>query len=438
MKPRAIAFALCSAAACVPYSAHDRASLSSELSLYSGAHLREAGGSGFELPPKVSFGDGLSEDEAVAVALWNNGQFQADLGALGLARGDLAEAGMIRNPFLTLLLPLGPKQLEFTAALPIEALWQRPKKVEAARADVERVAVSLVQTGLDLIRTVKITFADAALSNERVRLAREAAALRSRIAAISEARLRVGDASQLELASVRVDKRRAEHDVKRLEIEATLAADRLDALLGLENEAHPPLVLPDPSERLDSNLSAELRDGLALRPDLRAAELAVQAARLRVSAAFAASFPQAALLADANGAGTQGFEMGPGLQLELPLFNQNQGQRARAEADYDRIAWAFVATRQRVVLEIRNAHHRLAAARQALSLLRAEVLPDLDAATKRAEKAFEGGEASYLMVLETARQQLDAHTREVELEAEVRRAAAELDRSVGRKRVRGN
>lgn len=438
MKRRVALLAVLSAAACVPYSAHDRASVSSEISQYSGSHLRAAGGSGFQLPPQVKLDDGLTEDEAVAVALWNNGQFQADLGVLGLARGDLAEAGMIRNPFLTLLLPLGPKQLEFTAALPIEALWQRPKKVEAAQAEVERVAVSLVQTGLDLIRTAKTTFADAALSRDRLRLAKEAADLRARITSVSEARLRAGDASQLELASIRVEKRRAEHEVKRLEIEVALAADRLDALLGLEDDTHPKLVPTDLKERMDSDLAGELRDGLALRPDLRAAEIAVQAARLRVGAAFAASFPQAALIADANGAGLQGFEMGPGLQLELPLFNQNQGQRARAEADYDRLAWAFVATRQRVALEIRNAHSRLEAARQALALLRAEVLPDLDTATKQAEKAFEGGEASYLMVLETARQQLDAHTREVELEAEIRRAAAELDRSVGRKRVRAN
>lgn len=430
--------ALVAVSACAPSSAFDRAYLSQELNGYSGARLREGGASGFQLPPQVKLDDGLTEDEAVAIALWNNGQFQADLGALGLARGDLVEAGMIRNPFLTLLLPLGPKQLEFTAGLPLESLWQRPKKIEAAQAEVERVAVSLVQTGLDLIRTVKVTVADAALSRERLRLAKEAAELRARIAAVSEARLRAGDASELELASIRVEKRRAEHDVKRLEIEATLAADRLDTLLGLENGERPAVVLVELAQRPEGDLPAELRDGLALRPDLRAAELAVQAARHRVSAAFAASFPQAALIADANGAGLQGFEAGPGLQVELPVFSVNQGQRARTEADYHRLAWAYVATRQRVALEIRNAHGRLEAARQALTLLRAEVLPDLDSATRRAEKAFAGGEASYLMVLETARQQLEAHLREVELETELRRAAAELDRSVGRKRVHAN
>src|SRR5712692_10040857 len=45
------------------------------------------------LPDGVSLADGLSEDAAVAVALWNNATFHADLAALGIARADLVEAG---------------------------------------------------------------------------------------------------------------------------------------------------------------------------------------------------------------------------------------------------------------------------------------------------------------------------------------------------------
>jgi len=41
------------------------------------------------LPPDVSLNDGLTPDEAVAIALWNNPAFEASLADLGLARGDL-------------------------------------------------------------------------------------------------------------------------------------------------------------------------------------------------------------------------------------------------------------------------------------------------------------------------------------------------------------
>jgi cobalt-zinc-cadmium efflux system outer membrane protein len=58
--------------------------------------------------------DDLTQDEAVAVALWNNPDFQVQLANLGFARADLLEAGLLQNSVLSLLLPVGPKQLEAT------------------------------------------------------------------------------------------------------------------------------------------------------------------------------------------------------------------------------------------------------------------------------------------------------------------------------------
>jgi len=104
-------------------------------------------GSRGELPPGVALEDGLGEDEAVATALWNNPRFQADLTALGFARADLAEAGLLRNPVLSLLFPWGPKQLEATLGFPVEFLWQRPRRMAVARLGLDVVAENLVQNG---------------------------------------------------------------------------------------------------------------------------------------------------------------------------------------------------------------------------------------------------------------------------------------------------
>ncbi|MFN0122879.1 MAG: hypothetical protein ACKV2V_20460, partial [Blastocatellia bacterium] len=61
----------------------------------------------FTLPAGVSLEDGLTDEEAIAIALWNNAQLHADLAALGLARADLLDAGLLRNPLLQIVLPLG-------------------------------------------------------------------------------------------------------------------------------------------------------------------------------------------------------------------------------------------------------------------------------------------------------------------------------------------
>jgi hypothetical protein len=73
---------------------------------------------GLALLPVFGFWGCVTADEAVAVALWNNAAFQASLNDLGFARADLAEAGLLANPVLSLLLPVGPKQLEATLRWP--------------------------------------------------------------------------------------------------------------------------------------------------------------------------------------------------------------------------------------------------------------------------------------------------------------------------------
>jgi len=85
----------------------------------------------FEFPEWVTLDDGLSQDEAIALALWNNAQFQADLAALGFACADLLEANMLSNPVFSILFPVSPELLEAALDIPIDVLWQRPHRVAA-------------------------------------------------------------------------------------------------------------------------------------------------------------------------------------------------------------------------------------------------------------------------------------------------------------------
>jgi cobalt-zinc-cadmium efflux system outer membrane protein len=105
----------------------------------------------FSLPEGVSLDDGLSEGEAVAVALWNNAQFQADLEALGFARADLIEANMPPNPVFSLLFPIGPKLFEAKLNVPIDVLWQRPHRIAAAELDAQSLSENLIEHGLGLV-----------------------------------------------------------------------------------------------------------------------------------------------------------------------------------------------------------------------------------------------------------------------------------------------
>ena len=80
-------------------------------------------------------------------------------------------------------------------------------------------------------------------------------------------------------------------------------------------------------------------DALAARPDVRAAELGVEAAGARLGWEQSRTMSLTAVL-DANGRGTEGYEMGPGIDVPIPLFNRNQGQITRAQAELVRAGGA--------------------------------------------------------------------------------------------------
>ncbi len=391
------------------------------------------------VPDFVRIDDGVSEDEAVALALANNAAFQEVLAELGFTRAEIVQAGLLTNPLLSVLFPLGPKQLEFTATLPLEALWLRPRRVALATVDSQRVAERLVQNGLDLIRDVRVAFADVERAEARVRLAADAVDLIDAIAALADARLKAGESSALEVSTARIEAQRSREDFVRLQHEATLATERLRSLLG-PAVADRSFVIDSPVQLLNrstvqqyhSNVAVLAHDALAARPDLRAAELAVDAACERAGLANLEYLTVSGVV-DANAGGEKGFEAGPGLQVTLPIFHQNQGAVARAEAEVERSVRNVATVHDRIVAEVRMAHARVVQACDQFDIWQTQILPPTQEAVEQARKAFEDGDGSLVLVLETTRQLIDARVRAVEADGALRRAWHELERSVGRR-----
>ena len=392
-------------------------------------HQREKINERLHANAAVEIGDGIDQDEAVSLALSNNPAFQDVLVDLGFSQADLIQAGLLTNPSFSILFPWGPKQLEFTATFPLEALWLRPRRVAVARLQADRAAETLVQQGLNLIRDVKVAYTDFMLARERARLADEALKIRRRIQDLSEARLRNGDLSELEAATTRIDALRAHEEAQRARYDAQLVEQRLRLLTGAKEGEFKP---KDETITVDTALEELERRALAARPDLRAAELGIEAAGKRVGLAKAEIFALSGML-DAKRTDNNGIELGPGAQFPIPIFNRNQGGIARAKAEMERASWNYLTVKDRILLEVRDAHTRLAQAREALGEWDQKILPPLETTTQQAQRAFELGNVSLLLVYENTRQLLTARVRHAEIEADLRRAHAELERSVGQR-----
>lgn len=419
-------------------SPYDHAWVSREIGRASGHVLNEDSMREPSLPPGVRDVHALDEDGAVALALWNNAGFGAELAQLGTSRADLADAGALPNPTLSFLLPIGPRQLEATLLFPLSALIQRPFRIDAAKLDVERTARGLVQRGLDVARDTRLAWIDAHAAKARMQAREELLRTWQNVAKVARARHEDGETAPLEALAADADARDAEDQLERAKTDYAIMTARLRLVLGL---AESPLgqrigtASSAVDERMALDEEALVKMALAARPDVRAAEISTEAAGARIGWEKSRVFMMLGRF-DVKPIGSQGgppLLPLPGAQLDIPIFNWNPGGIGRAEAEFVMATLRYRQLRQTIATDIRVARLELTQALASLHRFRDEVLPLLERASTIALRSFEAGAESYVVVLEAMRRVGEARLRKIDLEAAVRRARAHLDRHVGRR-----
>jgi cobalt-zinc-cadmium efflux system outer membrane protein len=419
--------------ACATRSVFDKQYVSDKIKDKSGFDLADQYSDSLMIPPPVVLEDGLTEDESVSLALWNSPQLKVDLAALGFARADLIDAKMLPNPVFSLLFPVGPKQLEFTLSYYADILWQRPRKVAIAKLNTENVAENLVQHGLSMIRDVCITYADLFRAGEELKLYEEKVKLDGEIAKIASLRVEAGDISELEETAFRLAESQARESFlsakKNIETQKIrfltmlgLASDRTD--IKIDPASLEEVTMPDQEQLIEA--------ALAFRPDMRASEIEIEIAGEKLGWERSKILNLTVML-DANAKGTEGFEMGPGVQLAVPIFNFNKGGRVRAQTEMQRAAANYILVQQSIRSQVVQSYQDYLAAKAAYDMLKNEILPVSEKSVINGESAYLTGEISYLEFLEFKRQDINAQLRFFNAEANVRKSLAGLYFSIGGK-----
>lgn len=383
-------------------------------------------------PNGITLADELTEEEAVILALWNNAALLELLTDLGLAQGDLVQAGLLPNPEIVYFFPVTDKPYKYALEFPLEALWLRPIRVAAAEREVERVTQRLTQAGIDLIRDTRQAYADAVLAYGRRTVSSDAVKIRGRIAALAKARLDAGDINPQENATAQIDSFRAQQDFSRTQYDIGIAEERLRNLMGVSVD-RTPLQLQT-AERLyppAPDIDLLVSDATESRPDaLAAAQFSASAAeRLRLARIGWVRFLG---ILDATSGRRTGHEFGPAFRSTLPIFNWNQGGISRAEAELERAERQRQTVNNQIIMDVHQAHLRYVQAYTELDILKQRVRPEVENAIRRTELAYREGNTPYVVVLQTTQQLLDSRFREVQLQADLRRAWSDLERSVGR------
>jgi cobalt-zinc-cadmium efflux system outer membrane protein len=391
------------------------------------------------LPPTVNAFDGINEEEAVSIALWNNPQLQADLANIAIAQADVIEAGIVSNPLLRYLAPSGGLEVSGYINFAFDFLFQRPKRIAAARTDALRVEQTSLQRIYTLIRDVQIAYTEFLLARERLAILRENAEIRKQMADLANSRLRNGDVSELEVTTFRADSASAQDDVLKAALDTVLRKNSLTVLMGFP--ADTTLTLQPTAFFSDAQKVVEqtyLQLAWEYQPELRAAQINMEAIgkRLGWERSRIISFIPTLNYQHIPGNGGSKFlpnAFNPGIQAEIPVLNRNQGRIARAKAEMEAAAYQYVATRQRIALDVSNAYQRYEQAWQSYQIWAGSTLPSLEEAVRLSQSSYRNGDISYLPVLEAQRQLLNAKLRRVEVQADIRRSVSGLNFSIGNK-----
>ncbi len=420
----------CSSTRCAPGRQQVDAELQARVS--EGLGSSQSGGES-TIPGDVLLNDGITPEEAVAVALWNNSAFNATLAQLGIARGDLVQAGLLRNPQFQILLPGGTKQLEWALFMPVDAFLLREIRLDISEQEVRRVAEQLVQNGLDVVRDTRVAHADLMFAVDRAALADEAVDVRKRVADLTQKQLDAGDISDLEATTARIDYLRAQADAAGLQHAVAQAEARLKQLMSIGTwQVSLQPIANDPQFNASGlELQALIDEAMLSRPDLRAASFAVEAAKKRADVSRW-QWLRFDVVGDANSGGAGNSNFGPGFRFDIPIFDRNQGGILTADWTVNQAVQNYNTVRDQVVMEVQTAYSQSQQATDNLAILRSDVLTSLQEAVDLAQKAYVDGGAPYFLVLQTTGQFLDSRAQELQLMADLRRAHANLDRSVGR------
>jgi outer membrane protein, heavy metal efflux system len=377
---------------------------------------------------------------AVAAALTHDPRLiQARAGEREVA-GRLRQAGALPNPMLEVthepLSGSGRSYSESYLTLSQRLHWPGPRSARMDRAAAE-LAAARARVEADsaaVVLEVKAAFVEAMLAGAVLRVIQGAeedmdSALRAAIARES-----AGDLSTFELRRIEMEHRR--YRLERLAAESRMRAAQtaLGALVapaGSERIAvggagagdQLPGVPPDPS--LDEGA---LQSAASLRPEVRAAEAAADAAGRAADAARGERLPEPTLM---GGLKRQSDGLtGPyfGLSLPIPFWDRLGGEVVAAAAPVD-------AARAGALLAARVARVELAGALDRYRTRRASALVVLDTSpgdrelVEVARLAYEGGELDLLAFLDAVRASRESQELEWRARAELWMAYFELERA---------
>ena len=328
-----------------------------------------------------------------------------------------------------------------TASYEVDLFGRVSSGTAAARFDAAASEAAYRSVLLSLQADVAQTWFRLRTTDAELETLKEAVRLREETLAVTQRRFEHGDIGEFDLSRARTELATARAEAVGLQRQRQTAEHALAVLLGKAaadfSSAASPLPAGAPLPRIPAGMPSAL---LERRPDIAAAQRAMEASNARIGVARAAMFPALTLGASGGGAGdaySDIFSMSGrswllGAMLSMPLIDggRNRANVTRAEALLEESVAGY---RHSVLVAFAEVEDSLAGVRilEEQSTQVDDALRSARRSADLARKLYDGGRSSYLDLLDAQRNLVNVERNAVQLRGNRAVTTVALVRALG-------
>ncbi|OLE67430.1 MAG: hypothetical protein AUG09_02510 [Acidobacteria bacterium 13_1_20CM_2_68_7] len=319
----------------------------------------------------------LSVEGATEIALLNNQRLQATFEELGLARADLLQSRLAKNPILGIDIRSPEHAFELSLIQNLISLLQIRRRHAVAAAGFESAKLRVTNDVLVFAARVRMAYYTLQAAEQFTEMRRTIVESARASAELAIRQRDVGNVSDLDLENEQAFLEQAKLQLANSEGAVLFASESLNRLMGLWGPdtgwkiapALPELPPEDPRlQGLESLAVAQRMDLRAAWADLQAAARAVPLARSSANVDISVGVHRER---EPEGITTTG----PVLDYSVPVFDRGRPAKSRAEALLRRSQDRYAALAVEIRSEIRETWNRMALARSRVVYYRDVVLP---------------------------------------------------------------
>ena len=356
---------------------------------------------------------GLSSEEAVEIALLNNKKLEAAFYEIGVSRADLVQSGLLANPSLGAVLRYpedgSDPTVEARLALNLIDIWHRPARKRAQELRLESTILQVAHDAAQLTASTKSAYIAAVAARQSREIEQMNLDSTEELLEITIARQSAGATTEAATNTARAEYLEQETILRSAELVEIETKVQLAGFLGLD-------ISPDDLELTGLfSVPPDLQFDLAnLNAIAESNRLDLWAAKENIRAQEAAmSLEKRLLFRNIQGSveiETRGgeYEIGPGIDLELPLFDQNRAQISKAGMRHLQAVTIFEELQLSARQQVRIAFERLLTTLETERSYRASIVPLRESSLELARESFLAGKSGFLGVLEAQKRLLKA------------------------------